>query len=261
MPRRPLPLAAAALVAALAHEEPARADTGPVDAIKQILNDSPTLGVVTGSVVIAADVAETVAAVVLASRGKESDSSLLWTQFATSTPQAFGFALAPFFFDISEWKPAENLALLIPFQAWSAALLTDASWSLAEPGLTPSARLGVSFFIGGDYALTATMIGCLSWGKWSPVEVASVEVGYGVLESAFAIERIATDVDHRPEWGLLTAWAVGIAAHGVGSLVGGKSSSHSSDAAVRGERRRDFAAMPWVTPIRSGAMVGVGGAF
>src|SRR5262245_5829997 len=174
-------LAAAALVVSRS----AHADNGPITAIGNMLNASPTLTIVTGSVLVLTNASLTTVGIVSAVQRKNSERGIYVTELVTAAPQALGFAIAPFAFDISDWKPEENILLLIPFQAWSAALTTHGAWSLVPRTLAPGARLGVSFLVGMNTAFSATAIGCAaSWGQWVPLEVGIAELGLAAGETA-----------------------------------------------------------------------------
>jgi hypothetical protein len=236
----------------------ARADDGPLDALDHMLGDSPTLTIVTSGVVVIADASATTIDAMDAFRGTSSERGFYAMELAIAAPQAAGFSLAPYFFHIDRWSPAENLLLLLPFQAWSTALATHGAWSLASTSLPSNARLGVSFLVGANWALTTTAIGCASWGDPSPLEVAVTEVGVGGSEAIFSFVRAAGDETHTVEWVLLGTWSSLILAHGIVSLVDAPSAD--TDERPASARAAPFAA-PYATPVEGGAVAGVSGLF
>jgi len=233
----------------------ALADDGPIEALGRMMNDSPTLTLVTTGVVVVADAGMTTLDTRDALRGSTTERGYYGLELAVAAPQALGFSLAPFYFRISRWSPVENLLLLLPAQAWSASLATHGAWSLASTSLTPNARLGVSFLVGVDWALSVTALGSASWDEWSPLEVGVVETGVGVAEGVFAFVRAAGDGDHTGQWLVLGSWSTLLLTHGVLSLVehdDDGSSGGPVDARVTG---------PFASPVEGGAVGGVSGIF
>lgn len=197
----------------------AHADDGPVTALKNMARASPTLTYVTTAVVIAANLGFTAMGAIAAINQRDSEVGVYATQIAISTPQSLGFALAPSGFDIDRWRPVENLALLLPFQAWSSALLTHGIWSTIPGRIDPASRLGVSHLIGGNIAFTSTAIGCATRGEGAPFEVAVAEITWSGLELALAVARGVDDEQHAVEWGFLAGWSAALVAHGAVSIV------------------------------------------
>ncbi|NUP13559.1 MAG: hypothetical protein HOW73_46580 [Polyangiaceae bacterium] len=235
----------------------ARADDGPITALKNMFRASPTLTIATSTVVILADIGITAVVSVDAARGLDSDQGLHLVEIGVAAPQALLFAAAPFFFDIDEWKPEENMLLLFPFTAWSGALLTHGIWSLSSTEVEPLTRLGVSGLVGLNWALTTEGVACLSRGKAAPQEIAIAEVVVGAGETALSIERAVSVKDASLEWGLLAGWSAVILGHGIASLVIGTKSEPEPD--YLGENQASFS--PWLAPSDGGLTVGAAGAF
>lgn len=250
---RTVALLVSALAATAAYE--ARADDGPVYALGRMMDASPTLTIVTSGVVILADAGFTTIDGIAATKRQELGLGLSALEVTLATPQALGFAMAPFFFDISRWDTGETIGLLIPFQAWSAALATHGIWSLAPDAVEQPGRVGASFLVGLNWAFTTTGIGCLSsWGKPAPMGVAALEIGFMASEAALTIERAVDDPDHAGEWGGLATWSLFMLAHGIGSAVisAKKSDSYDYESAAGVGKRRGWMAMPSFT-VKDGA--------
>ncbi|MFO0611742.1 MAG: hypothetical protein U0414_04075 [Polyangiaceae bacterium] len=257
MRNRALSVGLVAALVALTSSRDARADDGPLYALGEMFKDSPTLAIVTSSVVVLADASFTTVDGVAATKRQELGVGFSATEAIVATPQALGFALAPFFFDISRWEPGETLGLLIPFQAWSAALATHGFWSLAPNAVEQPGRVGVSFLVGANWALTTTAFGCLSWGKGSPGALAALEIGFSTPEAVLAIERAVDDPDHGAEWGALSAWSLVILAHGIGSAFTAKRSPDY----VEGAAAARAAWAPYFTMKDGAFSLGAHGAF
>jgi hypothetical protein len=247
-------------VAALLASAGAHAGDGPIEALGNMLNASPTLTIVSGGVLFLTDASMTTVGIVSAVQRRNSERGIYVTELVTAAPQAIGFAIAPFAFDISQWKPEENLLLLLPFQAWSAALATHGSWSLGPSDLAPGARFGVSFLVGMNTAFSATAIGCGAvWGRWAPLEVGIAEMGLTGVETGVAIERAIHDEKHSIEWGLLAGWSTLLVAHGL------LSTTYRALEEGRFDREQRYGALqrlqltPWFSPAEGGAMVGIYG--
>lgn len=224
----------------------ARADDGPLYALREMFKDSPTLAIVTTSVVVLADASFTTVIGIAATKNQEVGLGIAATEVAVATPQALGFALAPFFFDINQWETVETIGLLIPFQAWSAALTTHGIWSLAPDPVEQSGRVGVSFLVGANWAFTSTALACLSWGNGAPMGLAALEIGVSAPEAALAIERAVDDPEHAGEWGALAAWSLAILGHGIGSAIVA-SKNDSSSYPQRAARARFDVPAPYFT--------------
>lgn len=252
---------ALALASILALAPEARADDGPVDALGNMLRASPTITLVSTGVVVIADGTLTGLTVVDASNGRESPESVLLLESIVAVPQALGFGAAPSFFDITRWKPVENLGLLLPAQAWTGAMYVHGTWSLISQNLEPGPRLGVSYLIGVNYAFSATALGGLFQEKWAPFEVGIAEMGCSGVELAVTIERAVRDAPRRGGWAGLAAWSSVLFAHGLGSILvnnpDSRVSERDEDAATRSAAR----IAPYLTPIPDGGSVGVTGEF
>jgi hypothetical protein len=246
-----------ATAAAVCATSVARADTGPLHALERMLDESPTLTIVTTSVALVADGGVTTLDLMDALRGRSAERGFYAVQTAIAAPQAIGFALAPFYFDIDTWKPAENLLLLLPFQTLSSSLTTHGIWSIARPDFDPAARFGASFLVGLDTAFSTTALGCASREHWAPLEVAIAELSAGALELGLTFERALDDPDHSGEWAALAVWSSLLSTHGALSLALGEESEGD------GYARRDPApgAAPFVTPTAGGLTVGALGVF
>lgn len=252
---------AVAVLGTLAFTGEARADDGPLYALGRMMDASPTLTLVTSSVVILADASFTTVDGIAATKNQDLGLGLSAMEVAVATPQALGFALAPFFFDIHRWETAETVGLLIPFQAWSAALATHGIWSLASDPVEQPGRVGASFLIGANWAFTTTALGCLSFGKPSPMGVAALQIGITATSAGFTIFRAVDDDVHGAEWGALSAWSLFLLGHGIASAVIDAKESNDGYAA-RGPERR-LASIPVPTfQMRDGAYTfGALGAF
>lgn len=240
--------------ALLAAAREARADDGPVYALGRMMDASPTLTIVTSGVVILADAGFTTIDGIAATKRQELGLGISALEVTLATPQALGFAMAPFFFDISRWDTGETLGLLIPFQAWSAALATHGIWSLSPDAVEQPGRVGASFLVGLNWAFTTTGIGCLTWGKSAPMGVAALEIGFMASEAALTIERAVDDPEHAAEWGALATWSLFMLSHGIGSAIissrtGDRYDDYGGEAA---RRRRGWTAMPSFT-LKDGA--------
>ena len=234
----------------------ARADDGPLTALKNMLNASPTITLVSTGVVVLADGTFSVLSGLAAAQGRELEKGVYIGQTVTAAPQAIGFSLAPFFFDIVRWKPVENVLLLLPAQIWSSALATHGMWSSVSVGTEPLPRFGISAMIGANWAFTADAFGCLYWTRWNPIEIGVPQTILMTAELALSIERTVNDADHRGEWGALVAWSAIMGAHGVASIADGIISNRPGSY-VEGR----LPAMPFVMPANEGLVLGASGRF
>jgi hypothetical protein len=246
------------LVAAIAVTPAAAfAGDGPAEAIGNMFDASPTLTIVSLGVVGGVDLGLLMVATRDAIRGYGSDDAVYSIQTALAGLQSFGFLAAPSVFDVGDWSPAENLGLLLPAQLLASTLTVHGVWSLASDALEPSSRLLVSALVGGNLAFTSIGLGQLTRERWAPLELAIAEVCHTTLASAISIERLARTNGYDAEWGSLLGWSLFGLAHGVGSVLvetpGSRVSESTPDALPR------TAWSPWVSPLRGGAMVGVGG--
>jgi hypothetical protein len=232
------------------------AGDGPAEAIRNMFGDSPTLTVVSLSVVAGVDLSFLMIATRDAIRGYGSDDAVYATQGALAGLQAAGFLAAPWFFDVDRWSPEENLGLLLPAQILSSTLLVHGTWSLTD-SLEPSTRLLVSALIGGNLAFTTIGLSSLSRERWAPFELAIAEVCHTTLASAISIERIARTNGFEAEWGTLLGWSLFGLGHGVGSILVEMPGSRVSEMEV--ESSSGIAWSPWFSPWQGGALIGVGG--
>ncbi len=260
-PVRRLLAGVSALAATLLAPSDARADDGPWRALGNMMDASPTLTIVTTSVVLLTDASLTTLDLVDALQARSADRGVYAVQTIVAAPQALGFSLAPFYFDIDRWSPAENLALLLPAQAWSAALTTHGAWSLSRPSFDPVSRLGVSFLVGVDTAFSTTALGCAFRDRWVPLEVGIAELSSSAVQLGLAIERGIDDPAHSAEWASLGAWSTVLATHGALSIALGDAHD-DGDAPPSSARNADAVrAAPFVTPSPGGLVVGATGIF
>jgi hypothetical protein len=234
----------------------ARADDGPITALKNMLNASPTITLVSTGVVVLADGTFTVLSGLAAVQDRELEKGVYVGQTVLAAPQALGFSMAPFFFDIVKWKPVENILLLLPAQIWSSALTTHGMWSSLSTAVEPLPRFGVSAMIGANWAFTANAIGCLYWTRWSPIEIGIPQAILMSAEFGLSIERMVNDPEHRGEWAGLLAWSALMSAHGVASITDGiisnRPGSYPSGA---------LPVVPFVAPTYAGLVLGASGQF
>ncbi len=244
------------VLAALAFAKEARADDGPLDALKNMLKASPTITLVSTGVVVLADGSFTVLSGLAAAQGRELDKGVYVAQTVVAAPQALGFSMAPFFFDIVKWKPVENALLLLPAQIWSSTLMTHGLWSSVSSSVEPLPRFGVSAMIGANLAFTADAFGCLFWTRWNPIEIGVPQAILMSAELSLSIERMVNDPDHRGEWAGLMAWSAIMGAHGVASIADGVISNRPGESSYAA-----LPARPFVAPTHAGLVLGASGEF
>lgn len=244
------------VLAALAFATEARADDGPLSALKNMLNASPTITLVSTGVVGLADGTFTVLSGLAAVQDRELDKGVYIGQSVVAAPQALGFSMAPFFFDIVKWKPVENVLLLLPAQIWSSSLMTHGLWSSLSTAIEPLPRFGVSAMIGANWAFTADAFGCLYWTRWNPIEIGIPQTILMSAEVSLSIERMVNDPDHRGEWAGLLAWSAIMGAHGVASIADGVISNRPG-----GYSSSALPAVPFVAPTQAGLLLGASGEF
>ncbi len=239
----------------------AHADTGPVRALGQMFDESPTLTIVTSSVLVLSDAGFTTLDAIDARRGVDTSKAVATFEAVVATPQAIGFSLAPFFFDINRWRPTENLLLLLPSQIWTSMLATHGVWTTASTRLPPKDRLGVSALIGIDWAFTLTGVGCLSREIWYPMEVGIAGSVLTSITMSLSIERAVHDSAHKAEWGSLAAWSIVPLFYSVGSILGRLDNQGSRNYDRVDERRTATPRLvPYVVPEDGGASIGIAGA-
>ena len=242
--------------ATIAFSSTARADDGPLTALKNMFKASPTITIVATSVVALADGAFGVMSGLAALQDRDLEKGFYVAQTVVAAPQALGFSLAPFFFDIVRWKPEENVLLLLPAQVVSASLATHGLWSSLSTSIEPAPRLGVSAMLGANWAFTANAFGCLFQTRWSPIEIGVVQTLTMTPEFGFAIERMVNDPAHRGEWGALMAWSAIMSAHGVASIADGIISERPGS-----RSHAALPAMPFIAPASEGLVIGAAGMF
>jgi hypothetical protein len=244
------------VLAALARGKEARADDGPLTALKNMLNASPTITLVSTGVVVLADGTFTVLSGLAAVQDRELEKGVYIGQTTVAAPQALGFSMAPFFFDIVKWKPVENVLLLLPAQVWSSALTTHGLWSSLSTSIEPLPRFAVSAMIGANWAFTANAFGCLYWTRWNPIEIGIPQAVLMSAEFSLSIERMVNDPEHRGEWAGLMAWSAIMGAHGVASIADGVISNRPGSY-VEGS----LPVVPFVAPTYAGLVLGASGEF
>ncbi len=243
-------------IALLCFSREARADVGPVEALEKMYRSSPTLTIVMSSVLVLADVGLTTNAAIDAARGRNPSTGVNVVQTSVAAPQAIGFSLAPFFFDLNDWRPTENLLLVLPAQAWSMGLTTHAIWSQSSHAIAPVPRLGVSMWMGVNWAFTITALGRLADEAWPPLEVGIAGASAGLVGTAVGVGRAVDDSPRELEWGLMAGWSGGVLAFGVANILGRLDNQGARNYGVR----RRSAVKPWLTTWEGGGVVGVSGA-
>ena len=246
----------AALIAAVAFTpSAARADDGPLHALENMGNASVTITAVTVGSVVIADLAFSLIALRDAIRGQNSEDALYGVQLGISGLQAVGFLGAPFAFNIDNWGAGENLLMLLPAQALASTLTTHAIWSLTPDPIDPASRLGASVMIGVNSAFTAIALGSLADERW----VSIAEVAHSCLSVGVSSERIANDLEHRKEWGLMLSWSILGLAHGVGSILVEMPGSRVSERETEGSRLAWLPGTPYLTANEGGFSAGLAG--
>ncbi len=236
----------------------ALADDGPLRALENMGNASPTITAVTVGSVLTANLSFTLIGLRDAIRGQSSEDALYGVQLGMSGLQAVGFLAAPFAFDIDNWGEGETLLMLLPAQAFSAMLTTHAVWSLTSEPIDPASRLGVSALIGVNSAFTSIALGSLADERWAPFEVSIAEIAHSCLSISLSSERIANDSEHGGAWGAVLGWSIFGLAHGVGSFLvemPGSRVSQVDDAPALGA----LEVAPFIKPFAGGLVVGLVG--